>query len=319
MATGKQTIHVGRQVMCCDFSCVCSCEYFAPEVATCADSQMIITLTLMFLCLPPTPLLPPSLLPSFPSTLSLPPSHPPLHMWLLPTCRPTSLDAVVFAHLCIVLQQPLPGNNALWNHLLSLENLVRYCGLIRRDHFPELSEGVSHKEIVCYSIRERTQLWVVWVLHSSRDANVALCHSQQCKSATGGPLVLYMQISIYSGTCPFRLTGFCIWGMAIIVYIRRTVQFYAILPRLLWQCMCLIVHDVLVALWWNSTIMRHLSYKSTSFEKTSIPIHGEMSARGLKEVTLSFSRDSFDVLWCFVRKSWECHVTSMPKRRGGRQ
>ena len=42
--------------------------------------------------------------------------------------------------------------------------------------------------------------------------------------------------------------------------------------------------------------MRHLSYKSTSFEKTSIPIHSEMSARGLKEVTLSFSRDSFDVL-----------------------
>ena len=46
---------------------------------------------------------------------------------------------------------------------------------------------------------------------------------------------------------------------------------------------------------WNSKIMRHLSYKS-SFAKTSVPIHNETSVSGLKEVTLSFSRVSFDVL-----------------------
>ena len=42
--------------------------------------------------------------------------------------------------------------------------------------------------------------------------------------------------------------------------------------------------------------MQHLWYKSTSFAKTSVPIHSEMSVHGLKEVTLSISRDSFDVL-----------------------
>ena len=41
--------------------------------------------------------------------------------------------------------------------------------------------------------------------------------------------------------------------------------------------------------------MQHLSYKSSSFAKTSVPIHSEMSASGLKEVTLSFSRAVFDV------------------------
>ena len=34
--------------------------------------------------------------------------------------------------------------------------------------------------------------------------------------------------------------------------------------------------------------MQHLSYESTSFTKTSVPIHSKTSVRGLKEVTLSF-------------------------------
>ena len=46
----------------------------------------------------------------------------------------------------------------------------------------------------------------------------------------------------------------------------------------------------------NSEIMWHLSDKSSSFAKTSIPIHSKTSASGLKEVTLSYSRVLFDVL-----------------------
>ena len=34
--------------------------------------------------------------------------------------------------------------------------------------------------------------------------------------------------------------------------------------------------------------MQHLSYESTSFTKTSVPIHSETSVQVLKEVTLSF-------------------------------
>ena len=41
--------------------------------------------------------------------------------------------------------------------------------------------------------------------------------------------------------------------------------------------------------------MWHLSYKSSSFAKTSVPIHSETSVSGLKEVMLSFSRVLFDV------------------------
>ena len=46
----------------------------------------------------------------------------------------------------------------------------------------------------------------------------------------------------------------------------------------------------------NSKIMQHLLYKSSSFAKTSVPFHSETSASGLKEVMLSLSRVSIDVL-----------------------
>ena len=58
----------------------------------------------------------------------------------------------------------------------------------------------------------------------------------------------------------------------------------------------------------NSMILQLLPCKSTWFMKTSIPIHSEMSPCGLKEVTPPFSRDSFGVLWRFVRKLQECQV-----------
>jgi glutathione S-transferase len=53
---------------------------------------------------------------------------------------PTSLDATVFANLCLIAQQPLPGNNALWKHLHSHSNLVDYCSRMRNEFFPELTE-----------------------------------------------------------------------------------------------------------------------------------------------------------------------------------
>ena len=64
-------------------------------------------------------------------------------------------------------------------------------------------------------------------------------------------------------------------------------------------CVAVVTHvtarDVSVKRRWNSYIMQHL-YKLSSFAKTSIPIHSEMSASRLKEVMLPFSKVSFDVL-----------------------
>ena len=61
------------------------------------------------------------------------------------------------------------------------------------------------------------------------------------------------------------------------------------------------VRDVLVTRRGNSTIMRHLSYKSTSFARTSIPIHSETSENGLKEVTAVIFRDSFERIMTFLQ------------------
>ena len=47
-------------------------------------------------------------------------------------------------------------------------------------------------------------------------------------------------------------------------------------------------HDVSVTRRRNCKIMWHLGYKSSSFAKTSIPIHSEASASGLKEVTVHY-------------------------------
>ena len=55
-------------------------------------------------------------------------------------------------------------------------------------------------------------------------------------------------------------------------------------------------HDVSVTRGRNSKIMWHLLYKSSSFSKTGVPIHSKTSVSGWKEVTISFSRVSLDVL-----------------------
>lgn len=54
---------------------------------------------------------------------------------------PTSLDAVVFAHLAPLLQAPFPSN-ALQNHLKACDNLAAFVTRIMQRYFP-LKDGAS--------------------------------------------------------------------------------------------------------------------------------------------------------------------------------
>ena len=85
-------------------------------------------------------------------------------------------------------------------------------------------------------------------------------------------------------------------GHVRFVYIRMHPAFF---------CVTVVTHvtvrDVLVTRRGNSTIMRHLSYKSTSFTRTSVSIHIETSEHGLKEVTAVIFRDSFKRIMTFLQ------------------
>ena len=75
------------------------------------------------------------------------------------------------------------------------------------------------------------------------------------------------------------------------------------------------VHAVLVTQQWNSTIVQHMSYKSTSFLKTTIPIHSERCLNlDWRKLRCHLPGIHLNILWHFVRKSRECHVTSRPNR-----
>ena len=84
------------------------------------------------------------------------------------------------------------------------------------------------------------------------------------------------------------------WDMAVCLHNAEPYGFSTLF------CVAVVMHvtahDVSVTRRRNSKIVRHLSYKLSSFTKTSVPIHSETSASRLKEVTLSFSRVSFDIL-----------------------
>lgn len=54
--------------------------------------------------------------------------------------RPTSLDAVVFAHLAPLLKAPFPSG-ALQNHLKACENLVAFVTRILQQYFPGAAAG----------------------------------------------------------------------------------------------------------------------------------------------------------------------------------
>lgn len=56
--------------------------------------------------------------------------------------RPSSLDAVLYGYLEVVLQSPLPSGNSLQTRLHSHTNLQRYCEALRRKHFPAMKTSV---------------------------------------------------------------------------------------------------------------------------------------------------------------------------------
>lgn len=54
--------------------------------------------------------------------------------------RPTTLDAVVFAHLAVIWKARLP-NNKLNNYLQGYDNLCSFCGRVLQRYFPLEEEG----------------------------------------------------------------------------------------------------------------------------------------------------------------------------------
>ena len=56
-------------------------------------------------------------------------------------CSPTTLDAVVFAHLAVICKAPLP-NNKLYNYLQGYDNLCMFCGRVLQRYFPPEPEGM---------------------------------------------------------------------------------------------------------------------------------------------------------------------------------
>lgn len=54
--------------------------------------------------------------------------------------RPTTLDAVVFAHLAVIWKARLP-NNKLNNYLQGYDNLCSFCGRVLQRYFPPEEEG----------------------------------------------------------------------------------------------------------------------------------------------------------------------------------
>ena len=53
---------------------------------------------------------------------------------------PTTLDAVVFAHLAVIWKAPLP-NNKLHNYLQGYDNLTMFCGRILQRYLQPEIEG----------------------------------------------------------------------------------------------------------------------------------------------------------------------------------
>ena len=59
---------------------------------------------------------------------------------------PSSLDAMVYGYLEVILQTPFPATNSLYRHLHTCSNLVQLCNRIRGKAFPDkkLSELDSY-------------------------------------------------------------------------------------------------------------------------------------------------------------------------------
>ena len=59
---------------------------------------------------------------------------------------------------------------------------------------------------------------------------------------------------------------------------------------------------------WLNCMITVVIMQSASVMKKSFPICSKMLAWYLKEVTQSFLGLCWNVLWCFIRSFWECHV-----------
>ena len=78
--------------------------------------------------------------------LSLPFSLTPSFLLFSPSLTsPSSLDALVFGYLEVILQCPLPATNTLHTHLLSCPNLLQLCNRVRALAFPD--KKLSESEI----------------------------------------------------------------------------------------------------------------------------------------------------------------------------
>lgn len=55
--------------------------------------------------------------------------------------KPTSLDAVVYGYLDILIQYKLPGNNSLQGHIYCCDNLLQFCKRIRTQLYPDCKTG----------------------------------------------------------------------------------------------------------------------------------------------------------------------------------
>ena len=65
----------------------------------------------------------------------------------LSSCRISSLDAMVFGYLELILQYTLPGDNVLQQKLNSCHNLVTFCDQIRSLAFPNMKRTMQQRSL----------------------------------------------------------------------------------------------------------------------------------------------------------------------------
>lgn len=87
---------------------------------------------------------------------------------------PSSLDAVVFAHIAPLLKAPLPSA-ALQNHLKACTNLTRFVGRILQRYFPKEIKGTSYNERLTMTILEKLTLY-----DRSRADRTTKCKERNC-------------------------------------------------------------------------------------------------------------------------------------------
>ena len=84
---------------------------------------------------------------------------------------PTTLDAVVFAHLAVIWKAPLP-NNKLFNYLQGYDNLCMFCGRILQRYFPQAQqEGKKYGRFEQQDVQSDTSSETLGQLVGARGKN----------------------------------------------------------------------------------------------------------------------------------------------------